>query len=60
MKMTRDGTPKEMFIVLTFGVASVLCRRIAMTRKELDPVIELIKKSGGAPKIYRCRLIKSR
>jgi hypothetical protein len=54
--LTRDGTPMRLFLVLTFGVASCLDRGIFDNIGEAEKAASEIRKDGGAPKIYECKL----
>jgi hypothetical protein len=58
MARKKSSVIKELFIVLTFGVGSTLVRGMALTRKEVNRFVRPIRESGGAPKVYRCRLVK--
>ncbi len=48
----------KLYIVLTFGVASCLCRNVCETLKEARKTASKIKRDNGIPYIYDCRLIK--
>ena len=54
----KDGTPRFLYVTLTFGVASILCQGIHEKLKDAKQKSCEIRKSGGAPRIYECRLIK--
>jgi hypothetical protein len=49
---------KQLFLVMTFGVASALTRGVFRTITQAKKESKSIRKTGGDPKIYRCTLIK--
>ncbi len=50
----RDPYPKQLYAVITFGVASTLVQYLETNLKRAKQKAQKIKESGGRPFIYRC------
>ncbi len=56
-KKITDGSPKKLFLIMTFGFASSFVRKVTDNLPDAEACCREIKATGGAPKIYRCVLV---